>query len=406
MACARTTCFQLRIPNSDFIRREQHYFVDDENEKMLSAVDDARGSLHPIITLQVSSNKGAPVSSVCFLAKSCEGDLCIESSDEEDDDMIFRAQQLQPPKGRAQQSLSDFFLASCHTNGGAYLWDLQMKRIVYTFPSEASGLAMSRVQGNKLAYQTRDGVVSIYDVSTREKVVSFYTGSKTFCAMAVCHEHDHILALPSSDKSFLDIHDLTQPADTVTRLHASGGDGCHGMLMSLAIRDSIVLCGMEDGNLFIHNWRKRTVCSLKLSQDFILGLDLAQSVAGSMVAIAGMAGNAEDLENLPESEQGTVAVVKCTLDPLQATLRCRVGTCSFRGGGKPGVDVGCFRPDGRLFAIGGWDKRVRLLDRRHAATLGILKGHVESVATLAWASNSLLASGDKDGTIHVWSVVM
>jgi WD40 repeat protein len=373
---------------------------------MLSAAEDAKGFLHPLITLQVSSNKGAPVSSVCFLAKSCERDLCTESSDEGDDDMIFRSQQLQPPKGTAQQSLSDFFLASCHSNGGAYLWDLHIKRIVYTFPSEASGLAMTRVQGNKLAYQTRDGFVSIYDVSTKEKIVSFYTGSKTFCAMAVCQEHDHVLALPSSDKSFFDIHDLRQSADKVTRLHASGGEGCHGMLMSLAIRDSIVVCGMEDGNLFIHNWRKRTFSSLKLSQDFILGLDLAQSVAGRVVAIAGMAGNAEDLKDLPESEQGTVAVVKCTLDPLEATLRCRAGTCSLGGGGKPGVDVGRFRPDGRIFAIGGWDKRVRLLDRRHAKTLGILKGHTESVSTLVWASNSLLASGDKDGTIHVWNVVI
>ena len=373
---------------------------------MLSTVEDTRGALNPIITLQVSSNKGAPVSSVCFLSKSSERDSCDESSDEDDDGMIFRSQQLQPYKGKAQHSLSDFFLASCHTNGGAYLWDLQIKRIVYTFRSEAAGLAMTRVQGNKLAYQTRDGVVSIYNVSTREQIVNFYTGSKTFCAMAVCQEHDHIFALPSTDKSFFSVHDLTQPADVVTRLHASGGEGCHGMLMSLAIRDSIVACGMEDGSLFIHHWKKQSVCSVKLSQDFILGLDLTKSVAGSMVAIAGMAGNAEDLEDLPESEQGTVAVVKCTLDPMQAKLRCRVGTCSFGGGGKPGVDVGRFRPDGRLFAIGGWDKRVRLLDRRHANTLGILKGHTESVSALAWASNSLLASGDKDGTIHVWSILI
>ena len=78
---------------------------------------------------------------------------------------------------------------------------------------------------------------------------------------------------------------------------------------------------------------------------------------GELDPIVGMAGNVEDLQGLPEAEQGTVAVVKCTLEPtLSAKLRSRVGTCSLTSGGKPGVDVSRFRPDGRLFAIGGWDK--------------------------------------------------
>jgi hypothetical protein len=161
---------------------------------MLSAAEDAKGFLHPLITLQVSSNKGAPVSSVCFLAKSCERDLCTESSDEGDDDMIFRSQQLQPPKGTAQQSLSDFFLASCHSNGGAlYLWDLHIKRIVYTFPSEASGFGHDSSPGKQACVpKPATGLYPCYDVSTKEKIVSFYTGSKTFCAMAVCQEHDRL----------------------------------------------------------------------------------------------------------------------------------------------------------------------------------------------------------------------
>ena len=115
--------------------------------------------------------------------------------------------------------------------------------------------------------------------------------------------------------------------------------------------------------------------------------------------------NAEDLQNLPKSDQGNVAVVRCNIDPLQAKLRSRAGTCSLRGG-KPGVDVARFRPDGPIFAIGGWDKRVRLMNRSQAAPPALLKGHTESASALAWANNSTLASGDKDGKMNVWDVLI
>lgn len=372
---------------------------------MLPIMQETRDALDPIVTLQVMSNNVAPVASVCFLSKCSQED---DSSDDDDDDgMVFRSRELQSSKIRAQHSLEAYLLASCHTNGDAHLWDLQTKRVIYTFPTKAPGLAMAKVMGNHLAYQTRDGVVTIHTVATttRDVVMTLNTGSKTFCAMAVCHGRDDLVVLPSEDRSYCTIHDLARPTAEATHLHASGGESRHGMLMSLAMRDSIVACGMEDGTLFIHDLTKSCSCSVKISQEFILGLDLAPSVEASMVAIVGVAANAEDLEERPESERGTVAVVKCTMiDPLHAKLRCRVGTCSLDGGGKPGVDVGRFRPDGRLFAIGGWDKRVRLLDRRHAKPLALLKGHSASVSALDWASNSILASGDKDGTIQVWNV--
>jgi WD40 repeat protein len=99
--------------------------------------------------------------------------------------------------------------------------------------------------------------------------------------------------------------------------------------------------------------------------------------------------NAEDLQDLPESDQGTVAVLKCNIDPLQAMLRSRASTRSL-GGGKPGVDVARFRPDGPIFAIGGWDKRVRLMDRSQAAPPALLNWHTESASALDWANNSTL----------------
>lgn len=366
--------------------------------------------LHPITTLRVSpDHQGARVSSLCFLDKGNDENEGNEGdSSDDDDDMIFRSQQLLPTTKQAQQTLANHLLASCHTNGEAYLWDLQSTRIIHSFPCTpddpmSSGLAMRQVDGHKLAYQRRDGSVSMYDVSTTSKLMEWKNPSRGFCAMAVDREKNHMLALPLMD-SVCTLRDLRQPSSCVSEFEAGKG---RGMLMSLAMHDSIVACGMEDGNVCFHDVRKldgESPCNVKLSSSFILGLDLAPSVAGSMVAVAGMAGNAEDLQGLPETEQGTVAVVKCTLEPtLSAKLRSRIGTCSLTRGGKPGVDVGRFRPDGRLFAIGGWDMRVRLLDRTTTKPLGILKGHSDSVTALDWANNSLLASGDNMGTIHIWN---
>jgi WD40 repeat protein len=266
----------------------------------------------------------------------------------------------------------------------------------------------------KLAYQTRDGRVSIFDLRQQQqpkKVLEIQTGSQGFCAMAVSkgpNATNNIMALPSDDPSDCTIHDIRQK-DSTFHFPGGGVDADHGMLMSLSMVDSIVACGMENGTLCFHDLRKPgRFCSVKLSPNFIIGLDMVPSIEGSMVAVTGMAGNAEDLELLPESERGTVAVVKCSVGPelFEASVRSRVGTCSLSGGGKPGVDVCRFRPDGRLFSIGGWDKRVRLFERSKATPLALLRGHTASVCSLDWASNSLLASGDKDGTIHIWNVAI
>ena len=46
------------------------------------------------------------------------------------------------------------------------------------------------------------------------------------------------------------------------------------------------------------------------------------------------------------------------------------------------------------------------MDRSQATPLALLKGHTESVSALDWANNSLLASGEKDGIMHVWDVLI
>ena len=100
---------------------------------------------------------------------------------------------------------------------------------------------------------------------------------------------------------------------------------------------------------------------------------------------------------------------------MDARVRAKVATCKVTSEltreGKPGVGVCRFRPDGKVFAVGGWDKRVRIYSRTSAKLLSIMKGSDASVTALDWNWNSktgsdddefLLSAGSSDGKIALW----
>jgi len=184
----------------------------------------------------------------------------------------------------------------------------------------------------------------------------------------------------------------------------------------------------------------RFMCSASLGNDPILCMDLVSSrsaemcpseiteennhyipkmKSASLVAVGGCAGDANALSELPENEQGTVSTIKVKLADdsatdsanssiMRASVRSKTRTCSIESGGKVGVSICRFRPDGRIFAVGGWDQRLRLFSRTSSKPLAILRGHDESVTAIDWASNAalsgLLATGAGDGRICLWRV--
>lgn len=99
---------------------------------------------------------------------------------------------------------------------------------------------------------------------------------------------------------------------------------------------------------------------------------------------------------------------------------------TFAGGGlhgtfslwkKTGEEVGtatlhseeissiAFSSDGRFFATGSYDAKVKLWDAATRDLIGIFTGHSEAVYCLAFCrDNSILASGSADKTIRLWKV--
>jgi WD40 repeat protein len=369
----------------------------------------------------------------------------------------------------AALALSGRYLASSQINGDCFLWDLGRRTRVQSFaPNRGQGLLLRRcedtAEDSKIIYQTRNsnGTVSLHDMVAIDEggvksIASVDTNSETFCVASPCQGNANLVALPSQVETVATVHDwrtdsrsgpsvVVHCGGSSSPLDEYSGITKLGMLTSVALvqepSSSLVLaCGMENGSLFFHDLRMirqgvfkvssdhdtalANLCSIALSKDPILSLDLAISrqsspasnnVEASIVAIAGMAGDAAMQSDLSYADRGTVAVVKSTLDTSSTTfvrtarLRARVATCNVDAptlAGKPGVSICRFRPDARIFAVGGWDYRLRIFDRAGLADpLVILRGHEASVHGMDWSSDAdssgLLATGGADGLIHIW----
>ncbi len=77
----------------------------------------------------------------------------------------------------------------------------------------------------------------------------------------------------------------------------------------------------------------------------------------------------------------------------------------------PGIGSVKVRPsDRKIFATGGWDKRLRIWDAKRMKPLAILKQHDAAINCLAFSSaaaaadNNLLVSGSSDTRIACWKI--
>ena len=354
-----------------------------------------------------------------------------------------------PPRdAEACVILSVCRLASCHPDGRALLWDLGQRQILAEFgsPQRQQGLRVRRLDdrsspdNNNLVYQTRDpkGTVTIHDPESEMAIVTTWeTRSRTFCAASPCLGYPNLIALPSEQEAYVTIRDnrVSPHSQPAFFFHGSGihdveHSKMYGMVMSLGMQSSgarqMVVCGMENGSLVLHDLLmvSRTVPSerppscvseISLGADPVLSLDLAPSRStkgdDALVAVAGLAGEAVEIENAAETEKGRVAFIKAVRDDQRWIMRQRarvgIGVDGKASKGMSGVSICRFRPDGRLFAAGGWDRRLRIYRRNSDATpLAILRGHSGSVDAMDWApgasSSGFIATGGSDGLVIIW----
>lgn len=431
------------------------------------AKDDSHRLQDPFLNLSVPS----PATSISFMPRKVGGKFSdinddnddsndgSSSDDDEDEEPTFRSSWIQSTSQvsskvremyKRQNLLKARLLVSCHKNGEALLWDCARQSKAANISGNGAGIAVKRIEGEDglFLYQTRDvnGTVAIHaldrldNASSSLSVVQRYeTYSATFCQAAPCRGNPHLIALPSRQESIATVMDTRDPKPIHVTTHVKDA----GMVTSLAMCTTngtgrpVLGCGMENGSVILYDFAsgKSTKGTCPLTKDPILALDLSPSEAkssasstttnhpqDSVVAVAGMAGDIVEVAELPEAEQGRVALLKASLidasnsknansDGWTIKTRARLSTCRVdqdTSYGKPGVAICKFRPqDDRIFAVGGWDNRVRLFERSVGAAMGILRGHLGSVNALDWApdavdSGLLATAGGQDSCISFW----
>ena len=415
-----------------------------------------RRLLDPFLNLALPS----PAVSLAFLGSNGGGKFHTDddgSNNDKDSDsdsseeLTFRSSLISRQTSKAktrnqitrQKLMRNRHMISSHKNGDALLWDCGRQTKIATITGKGAGMAVKRIEGDQtlFLYQTRDpsGTVAIHSLdrvgaSHELSVVRTYeTYSATFCQAAPCRGSSHLLALPSRQESTAMVVDDRDPQPIFATSPISNAGMVTSLAMSMTNSERPILaCGMESGSVIFHDFasgRSVTRGECHLTRDPILALDLAPSEShgekstdpqqDSVVAVAGMAGDIVEVAELPQDVQGRVALLKATVTSSDDTdlsswkirTRARLSTCrvdeetSF---GKPGVAICRFRPhDARIFAVGGWDNRVRLFDRSKGTPMGILRGHAGSVNALDWApdaanSGLLATAGGEDSCISFW----
>ena len=113
--------------------------------------------------------------------------------------------------------------------------------------------------------------------------------------------------------------------------------------------------------------------------------------------------DARDLDgDLPAPIDATVGRAGGALGEPSAQLSVPV---TNEASGSGGLSALSCRPDGKIFAAGGWDRRVRLWQWRKYKPIAVLKHHTATVHAVDFSPCSrLLATASADKTIGVWQL--
>lgn len=181
--------------------------------------------------------------------------------------------------------------------------------------------------------------------------------------------------------------DVKQSKDPVATLSVQSGTNT-GMLMCLHLfcdtstNATRVLAGYENGHVYMWDLKSaKELCSFqKLYTEPVLCVNVWNNLM-----ISGATGKDICVTKLDSQE----LVTKHSLN-------------------HAGCNSIAIRDDGRIFATGGWDHRVRLFDLKKHKPLGILKHHLGSVHSVEFApqqnDKTLLASSSKDQRIAMWEL--
>lgn len=322
-------------------------------------------------------------------------------------------------------------LLSASADGEVRVWSLQTCRSVAVLPeahADKSVLAVRALVDSRVLSHGRDGFVRVWDLADgnfRGPAFTLPSASYNFCQCACSAALTSrpmptdadgsdgasgggapLLAMPNEDANKLHLWDVRQPHAPARVLSPSDALGKTGMCMCVHFcrSDTLLLSGWEDGSLHTFDLRgggggdtaaasaaaHLPPSSLRLHKEPLLCVDVSPS---EEYALTGAADT--QMHVVPLAADGAVGAPT-------ASLKVPVTNEASGSGGLAALSV---RPDGRVLAAGGWDKRVRLWQWKRWKPLAVLRHHTATVNAVSFSDDSRwLASASSDRTIALWTL--
>ncbi|KAM9970050.1 hypothetical protein ACTFIR_001890 [Dictyostelium discoideum] len=308
-------------------------------------------------------------------------------------------------------------------DGELKLWDIEEKKCISTQIAHSEGIGggvlslqwlsnennnennnnNDEICGNILS-QGRDGVIKIWSIVDNCTFKNTYRLETNSISLGKCSSlSSNLLSIsgsaidPTSSTSQVEIWDLKNK-QVINKLKPNNQQLFEklGLPMSLKLyyenndngnqsNDQIRLCtGYENGELLIWDLRNTSIplVSSKLHTEPILSFALSNN---STKGISG-SGDTNIIEFNINYESKQFNITK---------------THKLNNGGISEIKI---RNDEKIYATAGWDKRIRIFNFKKQTPLAILKYHTESVYSIDFNSNNILASGSKDCKIALWDI--
>jgi WD40 repeat protein len=300
-------------------------------------------------------------------------------------------------------------------DGELRIWSLHTHRSV-AFKAAHSGHPLLGIHGvgdSHVLTQGRDGFVRTWDLrdGIRGPLLECDVTTFSFCQAVPVPDEDGagptqpLIAMPSPDAQEVVLWDSRQRraarslAPAVSRKRA-------GMCMCLrCVGPHVLLAGWEDGTLQLFDLRSTCRPEVRqLHSEPLLCLDVDPRARATITGAADCKVCVVPLRprtaaGTPTGPDGATGGAGFSLgEPTQHAIP--VTNESSGSGGIASVRV---RPDGKVVASGGWDRRVRLWQCGRMKPLAVLRHHTATVNAVDFSPCSTwLASGSADGTVALW----
>jgi WD40 repeat protein len=271
--------------------------------------------------------------------------------------------------------------------------------------------------GRLLASGSADRTVKLWDVESKEEIITLKGHTFTVRSVAFCP--DGKLLASGSDDGAIKLWDVEEKREIATL------EGHADFVFSVAFSPDgrILASGSKDGRIKLWDVeRRREIATLGRHADFVFSV--AFSPDGRILAsgskdgriklwdverrreIATLEGFTDFVFSVAFSPDGRILASGSEYERIKLwDIERKKEIATLGGRTTDFIFSVAFCPDGKLLGSGSDDGRIKLWDIERKKEIATLEGHAAGVFSVAFSPDGrILASGSWDGTVKLWDV--